>query len=207
MANVNLNDIYLLTIKSTWHGQTILSTFPYKVTALPAGPINVTGSYGAVAVAFNAVGAPNLNNYRASVPPQLTMDELWVQSVQPTRFVKFISALGTAGTFPQASNTANLAGVIERRGEQANRHNVGSLHVPLANLDPGASAGTISAAFLGAASALASSLQTPMSPAVGWTMTPCLFSKTLTTAAPVIFSTKVQQTIRTMRRRTVGLGI
>ena len=200
----NAGDVLQVTFQGAWHGVKVLNQFKY-------GCATVTGSptVAAVAAALEAqmVAAGSLKDlFLACCPPQYALQNLIIQTIAPIRYIRDVFAIGADGTFGEASATANLAGVITRRGGTANKKNVGSLHVPYANLDPGMTNGGISAAMLATLTALAAQMVLEV-PLVGLaTLQPVLLTGKLVVNTVPIVAAFPQFTVRTMRSRTVGHG-
>lgn len=205
MANQAIGDIILVTFEGLWHGQITLNTFYYRVNAVTGAPL-VT----AFATAMDGVlkGAGNLvPKFLACCPPQYFLNNIWYQTVAPTRYVKEVRSAVLGGTFASNSNLANTCTVITRRGDFANRRNVGALHVPMANLDADISNGAIGAPQLAANTALASQMLNALAMAGIGGADPVLWYPPLSANYTVVRSTLSQLTTRVMRRRTKGIGI
>lgn len=197
-------DVLLVSFDGTWHGQKILNTFYYGISTLIGAP--TTAAYiAAFDTAINTAG--NLRpRFLAACPPQYTMNNTWYQFVTPVRLRKQVYAVAAPGTFIQMSSTANLAATITRRGDVANKHNIGSLHVPTSNLDPGMASGILSVAVISALNNLVTSMLAPVTVGAFGSAIPILWYKPLAANATPITNATVQQTVRVMRRRTVGVG-
>lgn len=201
----NIGDKILVSYVGEMFGQRLLSTFWYQVNTLVGAP-NTTTFANALHTFLNAAGGMR-EKFLACCPPQYNLVATWVQTIEPTRVVKSIYLEAQVGTYAQDANTANLAGVISRRGGLANRKNQSSLHVPMANLDPDMSGGTLSAGQLAALEDLSAVviLQAPLS-GVG-TAFPIIRNGTgIGDVSPILFAAP-QDSVRVMRRRTLRVGI
>jgi hypothetical protein len=201
----NVGDVIQVLYQGLWHGQRTLSTFKYGVSTLigtPSVGAFASGMFGIL----NAAGS-TIPLFLGCCPPQYFLNQVLIQTIAPTRVVSSVFAVSSNGTFGMDSSTANLAGVITRRGQLANKKNRGSLHVPLANLDTAISNGTIGAAYQTALGLLSDDMLLNVNPTGLGTCIPVLLkSKGLTSDAIPLVSGIVQLTVRVMRRRTVGVG-
>lgn len=200
------NQKYLVTFKATAFNQVILNTFVYNLT--------VPGTVGTVDIACDTLKAkldePNalFERWQNALPPNVTIDEVRVQCIWPQRVAAISYPFVGTGAFIDEADTANQAAVITRRGELANRRNVGSLHMLAPSGVGSIQSGVIQAAYRSALDSLATQVKTQYTEVVfGTTWTPVLFSKSQPSLLTPIVSTTVQNSARVMRRRTVGLGI
>lgn len=197
-------DVALVTLKGTLASQTILNTFHYGMSIVVGAP-----TQNAVGIEITTLlqSAGNLvDKFLLCCPLNYTLDEMWVQFILDTRFAKQTFAIGSAGTAPFAANTANSSAVITRTGAAANKHNRGSLHIPYANKDTSAANGLISAGQLTSMNNLAPFLFNASALATLGDIQPILIHGTSKLNAIPLVSAVAQETMRTMRRRTVGVG-
>lgn len=199
-----IGDVMLLSFSGSWHGQRVLNTFYYAITGIVGAPTNAAFQ-AAFDTAISAGG--NLQaKFLACCPVSYTLTERWIQTVAPLRLVKTINASGSPGSSAAPSTTANLAAVITRKGGVANRHNIGSLHVPYGNADFGMANGIIGGVQKVAMDALAAQMTQVVTVGGLGTVTPVLwFKPSILNVAPII-QANTQTTVRVMRRRTVGVG-
>lgn len=197
-------DVILTSFNGLWHGQKVLSTFYWGINTVTGAPSNA--AFIAALDAQLLSGGNLVLKFLPCAPPQYTLVERWHQFVAPLRTQKVIVTSGLAGTGATASTTANVANVITRRGDLANKHNVGSLHVPASNANVGYANGLIGAAQQALLQTLATQMLAPVVMAGVGSVLPILWFKPSILNATPITSTTVQQTIRVMRRRTVGVG-
>lgn len=205
MPIVSAGDVYEVTFRGSLDGQLILNTFHYGCSVVGGIPTPTTFA-AAMDASISAAGGL-ASKFLACCPAAYVLNFIDYQDVAPVRYVKNTIAHGTGGTSGQDASTANLAGTVTRRGDLARRSNIGSLHVPYPNLDPGASGGLTSAALNTALNALALSmtLTLVLGGGVG-TITPVLWKRPLATSVVPITQAFAQRTLRVMRRRTVGVG-
>lgn len=210
MAIPAVNDIYLITFQGRLSNQVIMSTFWYKMTQLgpEATVLDVYQTLRTQTTAGGALQAKLLN----ALPVSYGLEQVWFQKIYPTRIMKGVYIDNSVGAFAAPADTANLAAVIERRAEKADRRSVSTLHVPLPNANTIGSEGIITdALYKNALDALALQMVQEI---VGAGAVPSKFR-------PIVFNPRAlqiltdreivqcttQTTIRVMRRRTVGLGI
>jgi len=202
---VAAGDVCLVTFSGDLAGSTVLNTFHYGMASVVGTP---TQTAVATEIATKLESANNLvPKFLACAPPSYTLNEVWVQFILNTRFRKFVSTVNLPGTFAQDANTANLAGVVTRAGAAANKRNIGSIHVPYPNLDPGTVGGITSPGWQTAAVAFAAVVDDMQTLATLGTIQPILIHGTSTLNAIPIVDAFVQATVRVMRRRTKGRGI
>jgi len=201
---VSAGDVCLVTLVGDLAGSIILNTSHYAAT-----PVTGTPSFTAFAIEMTTKlqSANNLvAEFLSCCPPAYTLNEMWIQFISPTRQRKSVFAIGSPGTFAQDATTANLASVVTRAGATANKHNIGSFHVPYPNKETGASPGSISGALGTQLDLLAALLSATQVLATLGSIVPVLFFGNVNANASPIVSAFKQTTIRTMRRRTKGIG-
>src|SRR5215472_14439244 len=119
--------VLLVTLHGSLFNQMILNTFNYQV-----GTVGTEGSIQQLANNLNTslTAAGGLVPAILAVhPPQYNLLEIWIQVIFPTRYRKFVYANGSAGVNPNNTLVTNLAVTVTRVGDQANKHNRGSLHM------------------------------------------------------------------------------
>lgn len=200
----NVGDIIQVTFLGLWHSQQVQNTFRYQVFGLVGSP-TVTTVAAQLEALLTSVG--NLEQlFLALCPPQYALSGIRIQTIVPTRVAASVFTSASVGTFGFGSSTANLAGVITRRGALANKHNVGSIHVPYPNLDTGITNGKVSTGWVTAGLSLAGFMVTNLTVSGGTQMAPVLSWGKAIINTTQIDDAFVQATLRTMRRRTVGVG-
>jgi hypothetical protein len=201
-----LGQTMLYQFSGTLEGQQLLSTFKYQIITVGTEP-----TWDVAAAAFNVInvaGSGMESKFCNCCPTSYLLNNIWAQLIFPTRWAKLVFPRGDSGAFPQDASTANLAAVITRKGIQANKKNIGSLHVPTSNLDPGMTTGLISTGLKTALGILAGAMLTVVTTPGGTVFAPCLFPPKATTVGQAVFlnTAYAQNTVRVMRRRTVGVG-
>lgn len=206
MANAVVGQIYLVTFKGTMAGQTLLNTFRYRLETL--GTAITTADITTNMDLLIASGGNLSPKFIGAVPPQYTLDERWYQCVSPSRIRKVIVNAALAGTFAGTGSTPNASVSIERFAEVATRHGVGRLQLPAANDSANVTNGIINGpGYTGALAALAAQMILPLTlPTVGSTMKPVLQDLRNPGVFNYIIGASAKNTMRVMRRRTVGVG-
>lgn len=134
-----------------------------------------------------------------------------IQCIYPLRLVNFSALLATpynAGTLAGDPPPPNSAGTFDRYTELGTRAGKGNLHPPVGTRGTISGDGTWDTAVRTKIDALAASWITPF-PVTGSTSTllPVLWNKAVPARINRFLGVKPNYRIRTMRRRTVGLGI
>lgn len=208
MANLFVADRVLVTFHGLLFNQRLMSTFCYGLSTVTGSPTQAAG-FDALHTKFTA-GGGLVEKYLACIPAQYELTEVWYQIIAPNRYNKYVRTSGL-GVGTLASNnlyTANSAAVILRRGDQGNRRNISTLHVPLGNTVGCMVNGMIGADMETPLTALAvEMLVLPATTGVvaGWA--PVINNGPDGPDYTPIVSTQVMQTARTMSRRNVGRGI
>jgi len=208
MADANVGDIYALTYRGTLAAQTIMSTFAYRLQSLDGTPTVVT-IYDFMDTLFNDT-ASNLKDLLQDVlPDNYLFVDCRIQRVATQRIdAKIYDLTPAGGNFGFDATTANLAGVILRRGEVATRKSQSTLHLPYADKETGLANGLVSASYKTVAGALATYIKADKTlPTTTMVIRPVVYNRGSSPNFTAITRTAVQDTLRVMRRRTVGLGI
>lgn len=203
---LTVGSVMSVSMNATWHGQRVLTTYKYQCVSFTGTPtVDDAGNQ----LCAQLVKATDLvGNFLACCPPQYFLVELWAQLIAPQRIRKLFIPVNASGTNTSISTTANLAAVITRRGIQASRRQIGSIHVPFPNLDDATSNGTVPGPLFTLLGNLAPFLREQFEDIAGTVWQPVLLrAKDVSIADAVPLSnTTVQTTVRTMRSRTVGHG-
>lgn len=208
MAEAAVGDIYFVTYKGLLSAQTILNTFAYRLQAIDGNP-TVETIYDGMDQLLNATAGELKDKLADCLPDDYDFVEARIQKVAPQRMDAKVYDLAPAGgNFGFAASTANLAGVILRRGEVATRKAQSTLHLPYADKETGLANGLVSANYKTVAGALATYLKADITlPTTTNTLRPVIYNRTSSPNFTAITRTEVMPTLRVMRRRTVGLGI
>lgn len=215
MPDMAVDDIVQVTMRNTLFNQRLLNTFHYRVSLVNA-PVSyenaIVGLDGQIRITNGL-----MDKYLACLQDDVTLDEIWYQKVSPVRLYVQKKPVGSVGDRVGASNTANLAGFIERRTATATKRSIGGVHIPVAAGAGSTVAGILTAGMKAVLDQLAGQMLsafTTNTGFIGWT--PVLFgpfrpAKGDKPAVPEhyedLIATEAYTTTRVMRRRTVGVGI
>lgn len=204
-----VNAIIEATYKGRMHNQTIMTVFHYRVStpSTIADPVAEVADF--LASFANPAAGQQLTKFLDCVPDTYFYVEGRAQAIAPIRYRVVIQSATTAdqGRRPPAPS-ANLASVLTAQSVKAGRREVGSKHLPTGS-DMDVNGGLITAPLKTALIAFRSEwLIERIGPAGAGVYVPVIYHKG--GVAPNysdISSVVVQDTVRVMRRRTVGLGI
>jgi hypothetical protein len=206
MPVLHATDKILMTFKGTLIGQTILNTFPLTVISVTGTP-EVNDCLDALEAKI--AGAGDLKTaYLNAVADNYTLDEIWLQVIFATRYRKKVYTIAAGGNSGANSLTPNVAGVLTRAGDQANKHNIGAIHLPIGTDDTSIVNGKLQATQKGLLNTVGTKCRgtvSTSSPAVTYAYS--LFQHDPAGLPSFVTTTFAQETARVMRRRTVGLGI
>lgn len=208
MANpVAVNDIIRCVFFNSTFEQEILTVLHYRCVTAP-----VTGSptYDTSMLALSARLGDNtkapLMQWQALASHDFFFGQVRAQRVSPTRdyYQNFLIVL--EGSDPAACLTQNIAASIEKRSRKAGRQGIGKMQV--GGIPAGAYAeGAFTTAFLTSLQALADNLPNLLTtPIDGGVYALCLWNGGPVTSDGDVMSCVVQDTVRTMRRRTLHVG-
>lgn len=206
MPTLKLGDTVLQTYVTTLCGQRVMNTFWWEVTVAPTPLLEQDVAFDALNDQMNeATGLTN--RFDACLPSNLDWYGIWFQVIGPTRLVKVTFARTGNGQFNGEAGSANVAAVITRRTQYASRVGIGSLHVPIATEPIAIEGGFVANALRTPLNALAAKMKENVS-ASGYTLRPKVTPNADAVGGiPWVYQTFLQDTVRIMRRRTVGLGI
>lgn len=190
------------TIRCTVNAQTTLSVFHYKLQdslGLPDGDSAIDAFNLEWNDTLDFVGA-----YAGCMAENVDLVQLVYQWIYPTRYHRVIKAPSVLnGGLVDTCNAPNVAQVITRSGDIADRHGIGTTHVP--GLGTGSYA---DGELLAGQKVLLDTLAGFMDDKYRTdTMFPVLYNRTNPAQSRVITRAAAQSTVRVMRRRTVGVGI
>lgn len=208
MAQVKPLDVFEVTLVGSLIGQRIMNTFHYEVENVPIAGIEIPAATAIIETHFEKDNGI-IERYLLCLPSNYTLDQMWIQLIGPTqRYVKIIVPQALQGTQPGNADTANISAVITRTTEKAGRSQVSSLHVPLGNSSVFMANGRVSPAQVVGLQALADLLPEQIGGAPNLSLDPVIYhGPPPKLSADRIVDAVPQQTVRVMRRRTLGLGI
>jgi len=205
---IPVGGVIKLAINGRINGQQTVTTFYYRVSGGSTLGTVVEDLDAAIDMFVTAAAAP-YGAFLAAVPVDWTNEFVSGQEVLPALSVARKLPLVDVGT-RGASTTPNLSAVVTKGTDLGGRSQIGSWHLPgVANGDQ--VGGIVDNALLGAMSAFGSrSLNVLTDVASGMILEPVLFHRNAENPLASTFTkltrTIPQDTIRVMRRRTVGVG-
>jgi hypothetical protein len=196
----------LVTLVGNMFGQTIMTTYRYVVISSIGSP-TLNDSFAALHARLDAA-SELFATYAACTPPQYIAQEAWYQRVSTNRTRKVVFGVNRTGSNPSTAYTANVAAVISRHGDRAQRSDNGRVHVPIGTdstaLINGNVTGQLFAKLIAHGAKIATEYITVDPEA---TFAPVLYpSEGGGTIVPIV-GTVARTQARVMRRRTLGYGI
>lgn len=205
-----VGDIVSMSFSGVCLGQRILLTHNLRVTTAASGSTTVQQDLTALAEYVDPAQPARIGEaYLACMPSNYTLSYVQTQALYPTRSAYWREVYGEVGTFDGPAATApNLAGVITLGTALAGRRQIANKHVGPLSPD-GYNAGLIGATQLAAFETFASYLRAIIAIPTSCTYTPIVYHRTGDGPAAKfdnVTRSTIQNTVRVMRRRTVGLG-
>ena len=201
-------DIIQYTLRARYMGQTILNTWMFRVTQFEPAGVDYEDSLEAVMMGFNEP-AGLIEDLQALTVNTYSFIEHRMQRVYPTRNRAVTIGISEAGGLSPPGVQVNTAAVVTKLGNTAGRFAVGSWHqtgFPATDfLQTGLVETTIKEALVLALEPLANVILVPGF--TGTSLQPILWSYKVPARVTPIQDIVGQDTVRVMRRRTVGLGI
>jgi len=193
-----------VSIEMAVNGQNCMSLFHYYLEQ--DAPV-VDGAALMLELLGWFVGAAGpFPEYEDCIPDVVNNMSVYGQWITPDRFRYEIAPAGPfAGNVANAPLPQNVSAAITKFGDAANRHNIGTLHMPAVPVNF-VQDGMISAVGLAAYGALAAVMQDGFISAGGHVLSPVIFNRLSPNDSPYIIGAFTQLTSRVNRRRTVGLG-
>lgn len=209
MADIAVNDLTLVTHVGQLCGQRVMSTFAFRCSAVVGGPHDLATVYDALFASLSTPATGLFARYLACCPDNLDAVATWIQKVYPLRYAKRIYApILTNGTVGTDAVTANIQASITRRGELGTRESVSHLNVPAPTTSVEALVGEWEAGYKVTLNALATALPSQVNVLAGnVSFKPTIINSPQPIPWTDIAEAFIQTEVRTMRRRTVRLGI
>lgn len=122
-----VDDLIQVTYVGRLLAQQIITVLHMRVVTAPSGPSTAEGQLQLLLDGKLAVRADNpfLDHYIDAAANNYTMDYVRAQRIRPTRSVYAQAAISLPGEWPAAATTANLAASIEKQSLHAGRKGVG----------------------------------------------------------------------------------
>lgn len=206
MAGLNINDVIEITYEGILIDQRVLSVLHYFVDT-PSTDGNYLSAMSHLLGNFQAGAVSPTIAYLNATAQNYELISLKGQVVYPTRKAYVRSNVGLPGLIAADCTAPNLAGVITKRTSVGTRKGVGALHMP--GIPPsGYSGGLITGGQRTLYAAVQACLLNPFTDLLETTVIePCLWSRNSPGTVLGLTQTTLQPEVRTMRRRTIGVGI
>lgn len=211
MPSSLVGDILQVTFRGRYEQQRIMLVHHYRLDAV--NPFTDAQNVQLALADKVRAGAGGGNiiegSYLACLPPQYTLEKIRTQTIALQRLVMTEVARNVPGTHGGDTETGNQAAVVTLRTALAGRSQVSNKHIgPIPQDVTVQDNGLVTVAYKALLTTLASNLAVQFADAgTGATFTPVIFHKTGTGPNySVIERWLAQETLRVMRRRTVGLG-
>lgn len=207
---LNGGDVLRIVFFHTLDGQRMLTVLHARVTAPGALPYiadiqNIAEGLTAIATGTTGIGA-----YRDAQEEDVVWDSVRVQRVSGTRDVYFEDTIAVAGGQSSTGGAAppNVAMTINKRTLRPDRHGHGDMHLfgfPAIKATNGLWDGTLTANMQSLFQTFLTTEIDPGSSASSYKW--CIWDPTPTTGGPQdIVNAVASNRVKTMHRRTVGLG-
>ena len=207
---VALNDVFLITMLGRYAGQRVMLTHTYMVTNTGPGVDDVLAMDSLLTAVRGGAGGGDIleSAYRVSVGTNYTLEEITCQKIAGIRTVKRSFARNVPGNGGAASLTGNIAAVVTLRTVLAGRTQVSNKHIgPVPDVVGLVTGGFITGAYDANLTVTKNALLVGFTDAVlGVTWAPCIYHRGSIALPSQVTTGVVQQTVRVMRRRTVGQG-
>lgn len=204
-----VGSIFEVTLRTTVCNQKCLNVLHYVVET-ESSETSIVAETIQLATAIETAGGLG-DKFRGALSALAIHDETVAQCIKDTlgtRFARQVLDVGDPGELAGDVLTANVAAVITKRTSFSGRWAVGSFHMGGV---PGSyfSGGLITdAPYKAALNALASEILQSVTTASGGEYQPVIYHPDgLHGGHTMILETELQDQVRVMRRRTVGLGI
>lgn len=201
-----VGSIVQLGIETVCNGQRMLNVLHYRVET-ESGEADVQAEQENFLAQVNSVNGI-IDDMKACLSNDVTVVQAVAQFIRAERWARSVLDIGEQGDSLLPCEAQNVAAVITKRTAFAGRWAIGSFH--LGGLPSSAYvAGNLDPTFKLDMEVLALQLLEPIVvPIVGGTYVPVLVHPLGEHGGSTeLASTEVQDTLRVMRRRTVGLGI
>jgi hypothetical protein len=204
-------DVFLVNAIGAAFGQTIMNTWTYVINTVGAGVDEAAAATEMIRLVSNIGGGGNILETKllALLPTSYQLVRWTAQKIFPQRFRLVTQGRAVPGTNVGLCNAPNQAAVITRATPLAGRSMQSSLHIgPLPQDALTQTAGNLTFGYQAILANLAGACLTPLAGVTPiFSALAAIYHKgsnPFFTNLSVAFG---QLTIRTMRRRTVGLGI
>lgn len=198
-------DILEVAIKARQADQRVMNTFHYRLIS-DGGPLDGIGAINAFNPLFNGGAGTMLGEWVKTVNTGVTVEEIsyqWVHAIRRARVSKLPSLL--VGIVAGTKSPPNLAATLTKRSDLAGRRGLGTVHMP-GLVNENWAEGRFTPGGLDTYGTLLSLLFAAVVVDFGITYQPVIFNRETPSDSPPVTNSNAQQTVRTMHRRTVGVG-
>ena len=195
-----------VSIRGVYETQRFISLFHYRYER-PSGEVDGRVLINTVNPLINAVGLNFLvSNYADAVHQSAVLEEVVYQWIWPTRRARVVKTPAVlSGTQPGDKAAPNLAMALTKQSDLAGRAGVGTLHMPaltLGNLN----GGYFTLFGQDTYGKMLTRLSDVINIEFGENLIPVILHRANPAVSPAITNAYSNNTVRTMHRRTVGLG-
>jgi hypothetical protein len=200
-----IGSIHLVTLNMLWVGSRMMNTYYYRLETNP-NATTVKALADQMDAAFTA-GGHLYPTHTALRDASSFLTNVAIQQIAPTRIIPQVYAKNINGDYLISLDASNLAAVITRRGVNATRGDVGSVHIPCP-IDPTVFVdGDWTVVYRDKLTAHAGVMQTNLALTGGATLSPVIYHRGQVPNFSYVGSAFYQANLRVMRRRTKGIGI
>lgn len=204
---ITVNDVFRVVYFQTLFAQRLMNVFYLRCTVAPSGGVGYFSALESLANRLASDANHPVDNWLPIVGDELEFDDVRVQRVWPTNDMYAQAHMGLDGSHADPATQSNDAISIEKRTSVFGRHGIGRIQiggVPASQI----SAGKFSGAYQSLVETFANNFIGDIGVAGGLgTYRFCLFNGDAPTADDDYFDMIVKPEVRTMHRRTLGLGI
>ncbi|HKY46322.1 MAG TPA: hypothetical protein VJM50_24730 [Pyrinomonadaceae bacterium] len=200
-------DIIQIVPETRLFGQTCLNILHYKCRNAPS--VGDTYVEQLTQIMTNITTSPGswYTKMLAAMSEDALVTQLTIQVVFPARRPYVRVGAGGGGGIAADALPPNSTAQITKRSEVAARGRAGHFALPAVPMTKVASGVLLPAYVLTELADLAAALQAPLNYGTFGDYDPVILNVAAPNSSPVILQCDVQQEVRIMRRRTVGLGI
>lgn len=206
MPSLTDGDRVLVTLGGTLLGQRFLNTFLYRTTITGPAVDYVTALNKLFAELNDAIGL--IEFWQGCLPANAGGLFCWLQVIKPTRLRRLYYNVPGTGNWESEALTANVQASITRQGPGTGAREQGGIRVPIATDAATITGGNVTAAMEVRLQTLADAIKENVPIATpDVVFIPQVGVPAGALASFDLFETTVQETVRVLRRRTVGRGI
>lgn len=204
MAAAAVNQIYRVILRGTLCSQQLQTTFDYRINQLTV-PHDVSEVYSDIAAVITEAGGL-VEKFLDCVPSNYTCVDAFIQCIYPTRVRGGVVIVNLPGE-RAASDASNISANVQRFGELAARRAVGGVRVPVSTDPADIAIGFVTAGQFTALNALGTAMTVAINgPDTGAVLQPVIYNRSFIPNYSTVTGASAKNTVRTMHRRTVGLG-